>query len=56
MINLKAEGKAMQMDIQSQGFVLTDGINDYITRRLAFCLNHGDEASATLAACGADDH
>ncbi len=34
----------MQMDIQSQGFVLTDGINDYVTQRLAFGLSHGDEA------------
>jgi ribosome-associated translation inhibitor RaiA len=34
----------MQMDIQSQGFVLTDGINDYVTKRLAFGLSHGNEA------------
>lgn len=34
----------MQMDIQSQGFVLTDGINDYVTRRLAFGLGRADAA------------
>ncbi len=28
----------MQMDIQSQGFVLTDGINNVFTQRLAFGL------------------
>jgi len=34
----------MQMDIQSQGFTLTDGIRDYVMKRLAYGLNHGDEA------------
>jgi putative sigma-54 modulation protein len=33
----------MQMDIQSQGFSLTDGIRDYVTKRLAYGLNHGDD-------------
>lgn len=32
----------MRMDIQSQGFVLTEGINDYVTRRLGFGLSYGD--------------
>lgn len=34
----------MQMDIQSQGFSLTEGIRDYVMRRLAFSLSHGDPA------------
>jgi len=34
----------MQMDIQSQGFSLTDGIRDYVTKRLAYALAHGDAA------------
>lgn len=33
----------MQMDIQSQGFTLTDGIRDYVMKRLAYGLNHGDD-------------
>ena len=33
----------MQMDIQSQGFTLTDGLRDYLKKRLAYALNHGDE-------------
>lgn len=33
----------MQMDIQSQGFSLTDGLRDYLMKRLAYALNHGDE-------------
>ncbi|MDP2833849.1 MAG: HPF/RaiA family ribosome-associated protein [Pseudomonadota bacterium] len=33
----------MQMDIQSQGFSLTDGLRDYVMKRLAYGLNHGDE-------------
>ncbi len=33
----------MQMDIQSQGFPLTDGLRDYLMKRLAYGLNHGDE-------------
>lgn len=32
----------MQMDIQSQGFSLTDGIRDYVMNRLAYTLAHGD--------------
>lgn len=32
----------MQMDIQSQGFSLTDGIRDYVMKRLAYALAHGD--------------
>lgn len=31
------------MDIQSQGFPLTDGLRDYLMTRLAYGLNHGDE-------------
>mgnify|MGYP001807032328 FL=1 len=34
----------MQMDIQSQGFSLTEGIRDYVMKRLAFTLSHGDTA------------
>lgn len=33
----------MQMDIQSQGFTLTDSLRDYLKKRLAYALNHGDE-------------
>jgi len=33
----------MQMDIQSQGFTLTDSLRDYIIKRLAYALNHGGE-------------
>ena len=32
----------MQMDIRSQGFSLTDGLRDYVMKRLAYGLNHGD--------------
>jgi len=32
------------MDIQSQGFPLTDGLRDYLMKRLAYGLNHGDES------------
>lgn len=34
----------MQIDIQSQGFTLTEGLRDYVMKRLAYGLNHGDEA------------
>ncbi len=34
----------MQMDIQSQGFSLTEGIRDYVMKRLAYTLAHGDAA------------
>ena len=34
----------MQMDIQSQGFSLTDGIRDYVMKRLGYALAHGDAA------------
>lgn len=34
----------MQMDIQSQGFSLTQGIRDYVMKRLAYTLAHGDAA------------
>ncbi len=33
----------MQMDIQSQGFALTESLRDYLRKRLAYALNHGDE-------------
>lgn len=33
----------MQIDIQANGFTLTDGINDYVLKRLAYSLNHGDQ-------------
>lgn len=33
----------MQMDIQSQGFTLTDGLRDYLMKRLAYGLNHGGD-------------
>lgn len=32
------------MDVQSQGFPLTDGLRDYLMKRLAYGLNHGDES------------
>jgi putative sigma-54 modulation protein len=35
---------AMQMDIQSQGFTLTPGPHDYLTKRLAYSLGHGDQS------------
>lgn len=34
----------MQMDIQSQGFTLTEGISAYALKRLAYSLNRGDQA------------
>lgn len=34
----------MQLDIQSQGFSLTEGLRDYVIKRLAYALNHGDTA------------
>ena len=43
VLNLKGEAK-MQMDIQSQGFNLTDGIRNYVMNRLAYTLAHGDAA------------
>lgn len=33
----------MQVDIQSHGFKLTDGIRGYLMKRLACGLNHGDD-------------
>lgn len=38
------EETAMQLDIQSQGFTLTAGLHDYVTKRLAYSLGHGDQA------------
>ncbi|MFZ3035777.1 MAG: HPF/RaiA family ribosome-associated protein [Rugosibacter sp.] len=32
----------MQMDIQCRGFDLTDGLRDYVKKRLAYSLNCGD--------------
>lgn len=34
----------MQMDIQSHGFSLTDGIRGYVMKHLAYALAHGDES------------
>lgn len=34
----------MQMDIQSQGFSLTEGLNNYVEKRLAYGLSRGDNA------------
>ena len=34
----------MQMDIQSQGFTLTNGLRDYVMKNLAYGLSHGDAA------------
>lgn len=31
----------MQMDIQSQGFSLTEGLREYVMKRLAYALSHG---------------
>ncbi len=33
----------MQIDIHAHGFTLTDGIHDYVLKRLAYSLNYGDE-------------
>lgn len=33
----------MQMDIQSQGFPLTASLREYLKKRLAYGLNHGDD-------------
>lgn len=33
----------MQLDIQTNGFSLTDGIRDYTTQRLQFALNRNDQ-------------
>jgi len=32
----------MQTSIQSLGFALTEGLRDYVMKRLAYSLNHGD--------------
>ncbi len=34
----------MQVDIQSQGFHLTDALRDYVMKRLGLALHHGDDA------------
>jgi ribosome-associated translation inhibitor RaiA len=34
----------MQVDIQSRNFTLTDGLRDYLTKRLAYGLTAGDAA------------
>ena len=34
----------MQVDIQSRGFTLTNGLRDYLTKRLAYGLTGGDAA------------
>jgi ribosomal subunit interface protein len=39
----------MQTDIQSQGFSLTDGLHDYVVKRLAYGLSRGDEAITRIA-------
>ncbi len=33
----------MQIDMHAHGFTLTDGIREYMLKRLAYSLNHGDE-------------
>lgn len=33
----------MQTSIQSLGFTLTEGLRDYVMKRLAYSLNHGNE-------------
>ena len=38
----------MQMDIQSSGFTLTGGMRDYLMKRLAYSLNHGNESITRL--------
>lgn len=38
----------MQMDIQSQGFSLTEGINSYVEKRLAYGLSRGDDAISRI--------
>ena len=38
----------MQTDIQSQGFTLTDSLRDYLTKRLAYSLNHGERHIARV--------
>ncbi len=38
----------MHVDIQSQGFPLTEGLRDYLMKRLAYGLNHGDDAIARV--------
>lgn len=32
----------MQVDIQAHGFTLTDGLREYVLKRLAYSLSHGD--------------
>jgi ribosomal subunit interface protein len=34
----------MQTDVQSQGFSLTECLNNYVVKRLAYGLSRGDEA------------
>lgn len=33
----------MQVDIQAQGFALTEGLREYVAKRLAYMLSHADE-------------
>lgn len=34
----------MRVEIQSQGFELTNRLSEYVTKRLAYALAHGDES------------
>jgi len=38
----------MRMEIQSQGFSLTEGLRDYVRKRLAYGLNYGDQAISRI--------
>lgn len=44
----------MQMDIQCQGFSLTQGLGDYVRNRLAFAFSHASPAISRVAVRLAD--
>jgi ribosomal subunit interface protein len=36
-----AQGNSMTLQIQAQGFILTDGLRQHVVSRLAYAMNHG---------------
>lgn len=43
------ETTVMRVAIQGQGFTLTTRLSEYVGKRLAYCLAHGDAAIARVA-------
>lgn len=39
----------MQIDIRAQGFTLTQGLRDYVMKRLAYAFAHGDDSVTRLS-------